>query len=63
MTQDAQDILEAFDALQPVDRKLVAAEIFRRSIGKGELADEAFDELAVDLFHSYEADEQSGAQN
>ena len=63
MTQDARTILAGFEALHPDDRKQVAAEIFRRSIGMGELADEGFDELAIDLFNSYEAEEQSGAHN
>ena len=60
MTQIGNDILNAFDTLSPVEQQEVAAEILRRSAKYGDLPDAAFDELADELFRSYDAEEAAG---
>jgi hypothetical protein len=57
MSVTARDVLTAFDALSPAEQEQVAAEILRRSVGVGELPVEALEELAVELFRSYDAEE------
>jgi hypothetical protein len=59
MTTTAHNLLNAFDALDPAEQHRVAAEILRRSAAVGELADEAFDELAAEVFRGYDAEESS----
>ncbi len=56
MTEAARELLDAFDALSPADREQVALEILRRTTG-GDLPDAALDELADELFRSYDAEE------
>jgi hypothetical protein len=63
MTETARDILTAFDGLDPVDKQQVAAEILRRSAGQDELPDQAFDELAAEVFRGYDAEEAAGANH
>jgi hypothetical protein len=62
MTVAAHDVLAAFDALDQQEQHHVAVEILRRSAGTDELTDEAFDELAADVFRGYDAEESSGAE-
>jgi hypothetical protein len=59
MTADAYNLLNAFDALEPAEQQLVAVEILRRSAATDELANESFDQLASEVFRSYEAEERS----
>jgi hypothetical protein len=58
----ADNVLAAFNALAPEEQQQVAMEILRRSTATGELSDEAFDELAADLFRSYDAEESISAE-
>jgi len=62
MTATAQDILAAFDALPPAEQQQVAAEILRRSSGTGDLPEDALNELAAELFRSYDAEEAARGQ-
>jgi hypothetical protein len=57
MTATVRDILAAFDALSPPEQQLVAAEILRRSANSDGLSEAALDELAVELFRSYDTEE------
>lgn len=61
MSANARDLLAAFSALPPAEQREVAAEILRRTSGTGALPDEAFDELAAELFRAYDAEEEAGA--
>ena len=61
MTTTVRDFLDRFDSLPPGDRREVAAEILRRATASGDLPPEAFDELASDVFQSYDAEEAFGA--
>ncbi len=57
MTEAARQLLNAFEALPPVDQQEVAAEIVRRATPVGDVPEAAFDELADELFRSYDAEE------
>jgi hypothetical protein len=57
MTANARDVLAAFEALAPAEQEQVAAEILRRTSGEGGLPEAALDELAAELFRSYDAEE------
>jgi hypothetical protein len=61
MTATARNLLAAFDALTPDEQQQVAAEILRRTAGAGDLPEAALDELAADLFRSYDAEEAARA--
>jgi uncharacterized membrane protein len=61
MTLAAHNILEAFDALKPNEQQQVAVEILRRASTTGEIADEAYDEIAAEVFRSYDAEESGSA--
>ncbi len=61
MTTRARDLVDSFNALSPADKQQVAAEILRRSVSAKELPDEAFDQLAAEVFQSYDAEEATGA--
>jgi hypothetical protein len=61
MTATARNLLAAFDALTPDEQQQVAAEILRRRAGAGDLPEAALDELAADLFRSYDAEEAARA--
>jgi hypothetical protein len=63
MTIAAHQVLAAFNALDPKDKQQVAVEILRHSSGTGELTNEAFDELAAEVFRSYDAEESAGADS
>jgi hypothetical protein len=62
MTAAANNVLAAFNALAPEEQQQVAVEILRRSTATSELSDEAFDELAAEVFRSYDAEESTGAE-
>jgi len=57
LTATARDLLAAFESLAPTEKQEVAVEILRRCAGVHGLADEAFEELAAELFRSYDAEE------
>jgi hypothetical protein len=61
MTEAARNLLEAFDALPPADRHEVAAEILRRTSALEEIPEAAFDQVADELFRSYDAEEAARA--
>ena len=61
MGTSARELLAAFDALPSTEQQQVAAEILRRSVGAGDLPAEALDELAAELFRSYDGEEAAGA--
>jgi len=63
MTVAANHVIAAFNALAPEEQLQVAVEILRRSSDTGELDDDAFVELAVDVFRGYDAEESSGADS
>jgi hypothetical protein len=57
LSKGVSDLLRAFDALSPAEQHQVATIILRRSAGSGEIPDEAFNELAADLFRTFDAEE------
>ncbi|MBW3543890.1 MAG: hypothetical protein KY476_26885 [Planctomycetes bacterium] len=57
MTEAAEGLLTAFDNVTPREQQQVAVEILRRSSASADLPEEAFDELAADVFRSYDAEE------
>lgn len=63
MSTDASNILNAFDSLLPSDQMIVAAEILRRSVGDKELQADTFEELAAEVFHTYDAEEDDNAKS
>ncbi len=63
MTTTARDLLDAFEALDPIDKQEVVAEILRRSSGPNGLSDEAFDAVALELFQGYDAEESADADH
>ena len=54
MTRVADDLLPAFDALNPTEKQTVAVEILRRSAGAAELPEDALTEAAENVFLGYE---------
>ncbi len=54
MAVTASDVLEAFEELSSADQQQVAVEILRRSMGSSDIPELALDELAAELFRSYE---------
>lgn len=63
MTTAAHNLLNAFDALPPAEKQSVAVEILRRAVSVDELKDEAFDEVAAEIFQVYDAEESTGAKS
>ncbi|HWG41927.1 MAG TPA: hypothetical protein VN688_04005 [Gemmataceae bacterium] len=61
MTDTVRDLLQAFDALLPAEKNQIAAEILRRCSPDEGLPDAALDELAIELFRSYDAEEDTRA--
>ncbi len=61
MTETVRDLLRAFDALPPAEQNQMAVEILRRCTPNEGLADTALDELATELFRSYDAEEDARA--
>lgn len=62
MTQAARELLITFEALSPAEQQEVTVEILRRAGPAGELSEEALDELAGELFRSYDAEEAARAE-
>jgi hypothetical protein len=62
MTTPARKLLADFDALPPDDQQRVAVEILRRTADAGDLPEMALDELAAELFRSYDAEEAARAK-
>ena len=60
MTATARDLLSAFEGLDPAEKQQVAAEILRRSAGTDGISDEAFDQIASEVFRAYDAEEAAG---
>jgi hypothetical protein len=63
MTTAAHNLLNAFEALAPAEKQSVAVEILRRAVSVDEFKDEAFDEIAGELFQAYDAEESKGAES
>jgi hypothetical protein len=63
MTQAAQQILSAFEALEPGEQHEVAVAIIRRSAACDDISDASLDELAGELFRSYDAEEAARDQS
>jgi hypothetical protein len=61
MTEIVRDLLRAFNALSPEEQKQMTAEILRRCVPDEGLPDAALDELAAELFRSYDAEEDTRA--
>jgi hypothetical protein len=61
MTAAVQHFLNAFDSLSEADKHEVAVEILRRWLPDGDVPDAALDELAAELFRSYDAEEDAHA--
>ena len=61
MTESVRDLLRAFDTLPPTEQKQMATEILRRCPLDEGLPDAALDELATELFRSYDAEEDARA--
>ncbi len=57
MTEAARELLKAFDALPAVDRREVAVGILRRAGVLEDMPEAAFQQLADELFRSYDAEE------
>jgi hypothetical protein len=63
MSAIARDLLAAFDALSPPDQQQVAAEILRRTAASDNVSDVGLQELAAELFRSYDAEEAARAKS
>jgi len=62
MSTTVQNFLTAFDALPATERDAVVTElILRCPVGERDLPDSAFDELAEELFLSYDVEEAEDA--
>lgn len=63
MTTAVQQLLNAFDSLSEADKYQAAVEILRRVPVpyEGDVPEAALDELAADLFRSYDAEEAARA--
>ena len=56
MTPSGRHVLEAFDALSPVEQSQVARETLGRTSASGDLDDGGLHELAVELSRGYDAE-------
>jgi hypothetical protein len=63
MTAASRDLIAAFEALPPEERHQVAAVILHRTAPPEELPEAGLDELAAELFRSYDAEEDGRAQH
>jgi hypothetical protein len=61
MTETVRDLLRTFDALSPVEQHEMTTEILRRCTPDEGLPEAALDELAAELFRSYDAEESARA--
>lgn len=57
MTTAAQELLKVFDTLPPADQREVAVAILRRTSATEDIPEAALQELAAELFRSYDAEE------
>jgi hypothetical protein len=62
MITPTDQLLNAFDSLAPAEQHLVAVEILRRSASTAELTNADFDELAIEVFQAYDAEESTSGQ-
>jgi hypothetical protein len=63
MNPAVRDLLAAFDALPVDEQRQVVAEILRRATAAGDLPDEGLNDLAAELFRSYDAEEAARADS
>lgn len=63
MAATVDQVLAAFDSLDPAEKQRVAVEVIRRSSGADVVSDEALDQLAAELFQGYDTEEESGGGN
>jgi len=63
MTATARDVVTAFEALSPAEQQQVAAEILRRAAPADDLSAAGLEELAAELFRSYDAEEAARADS
>lgn len=61
MTPPVQQFLNTFDSLSEADKHEVAVEILRRWLPDRDVPDASLDELAAELFRSYDAEENARA--
>lgn len=61
MSTAAHDLIKAFDSLPPDAQHEVAVEILRRTAAADDISEAALDELAGELFRSYDAEESGHA--
>jgi hypothetical protein len=61
MTETVRELLRAFDALPPAEQNEMAVEILRRCAADESMSDAALDELADELFRTYDAEEDARA--
>jgi hypothetical protein len=61
MIATALELLAAFDALPPAEKKQVTDELLRRSWDDGDLPEMSLNKLAAELFRSYDAEEAARA--
>ena len=61
MTSIARQVLAAFDALDPMEKREVLIEVLRRAPANDPLTEQDFDRLGAELFQSYDAEEAAGA--
>jgi hypothetical protein len=59
MTNAAQSILAAFEALSTAEQHMVAVEVLRRTARDEEWSEASLRELAEELFLTYEAEESA----
>jgi hypothetical protein len=57
MSETAHKLLAAFGALPLSDKQVVAAEILRRAGADDGLSEDGLQEVAVELFRAYDAEE------
>lgn len=63
MIATAKELVAAYDALPAEERKQATEALLRRWCGDGEIPAAAFDELADELFRSYDAEEAARADS
>jgi hypothetical protein len=61
MTEKVRDLLRTFESLSPAEQHQTATEILRHCALDDSLPDGALDELAAELFRSYDAEEDARA--
>ncbi len=62
MTSSARELLAVFDTLAASDKQQVVVEILRRSTEVDELTDDAFTELAGEVFQGFDVEAANGAE-